>query len=171
MLIWPFARLINQTVVRFYRKRLENPIGSRATPSLPRTDETEGARMTHRRTRPREEAAMLDFAARWSRHGGGSSEDIFVTFGLAPRQYFLRLRALLAQPSADIAPAERAAMAAECQQRLAAEEHPYLQTRSTPQGRAMARDLTGTPSRPSARPNRVHRAEPSDTPQRNSNVI
>lgn len=42
---------------------------------------------------------MLDFATRWSRHGGGSSEDIFVTFGLTPRQYFLRLRTLLAHPS------------------------------------------------------------------------
>ncbi|ULD45186.1 DUF3263 domain-containing protein (plasmid) [Rhodococcus qingshengii] len=114
---------------------------------------------------------MLDFATRWSRHGGGSSEDIFVTFGLTPRQYFLRLRTLLAHPSADIAPPERAAMVAECQQRLAAEEFPYLQARGAPRDQAMVRGLTGTTSRPGARTNRVRRAESSGTPQRNSDVI
>lgn len=42
---------------------------------------------------------MVAFALRWAPFGGGSSEDIFVTFGLCERAYFQRLHTILAGPS------------------------------------------------------------------------
>jgi hypothetical protein len=45
--------------------------------------------------RPTEKARMLSFALQWQHYGGGSNEDIFVNFGLSPRQYFMRLLRIL----------------------------------------------------------------------------
>ncbi|MGU3438142.1 hypothetical protein ACNHUS_34680 [Actinomycetes bacterium M1A6_2h] len=41
---------------------------------------------------------MLGYARRWMPYGGGSSEDIMVTFGLVTETYFLRLRTMLTAP-------------------------------------------------------------------------
>ncbi|MFX1760745.1 DUF3263 domain-containing protein [Rhodococcus sp. As11] len=42
-----------------------------------------------------DEAATLDFAVKWRHWNGGPDEDIWVTFGIAPEEYFHRLRGLL----------------------------------------------------------------------------
>ncbi|MGV8872805.1 MAG: DUF3263 domain-containing protein [Rhodococcus sp. (in: high G+C Gram-positive bacteria)] len=34
---------------------------------------------------------MVEFASTWARFGGGTTEDIFVTFGLSPDKYYQRL--------------------------------------------------------------------------------
>ncbi|MFI8771854.1 hypothetical protein ACIGKQ_06805 [Gordonia sp. NPDC062954] len=41
----------------------------------------------------RERQAMLAFALRWAPHGG-DPDDIWTTFGVSDRTYFLRLRTL-----------------------------------------------------------------------------
>ncbi|MFT4398411.1 DUF3263 domain-containing protein [Gordonia lacunae] len=45
----------------------------------------------------RERGAMLAFAMHWAPYGGGDPEDIWITFGISARTYFLRLQALLNQ--------------------------------------------------------------------------
>lgn len=47
----------------------------------------------------RERDDMVAFAVRWAPFGGGSSEDIFITFGLAERTYFQRLHTILGGPA------------------------------------------------------------------------
>jgi len=42
-----------------------------------------------------DEAAILAFAVKWRHWNGGPDEDIFVTFGISPEDYFHRLRRLL----------------------------------------------------------------------------
>ncbi|WP_016692330.1 DUF3263 domain-containing protein [Rhodococcus rhodochrous] len=42
-----------------------------------------------------DEAAMIDFAVKWRHWNGGPDEDIWVTFGITPENYFHRLRGLL----------------------------------------------------------------------------
>ncbi|WP_032374083.1 hypothetical protein [Rhodococcoides fascians] len=39
--------------------------------------------------------SIAEFARLWGPFGGGSAEDIFVTFGLSPAEYFRRLRELV----------------------------------------------------------------------------
>ncbi len=48
----------------------------------------------HRKLDP-EQRRLVDFAAMWLHYGGGSREDIFVSFGLTEEQYFQRLLHLL----------------------------------------------------------------------------
>jgi hypothetical protein len=40
-------------------------------------------------------AEILEFALVWRHWGGGSDSDIFVEFGIFPREYFCRLEALI----------------------------------------------------------------------------
>lgn len=49
--------------------------------------------------RPTEKARILGFALQWQHYGGGSNEDIYVNFGLSPRQYFMRLLRILRGPT------------------------------------------------------------------------
>jgi len=49
--------------------------------------------------RPTEKARMLSFALQWQHYGGGSNEDIYVNFGLSPKQYFIRLLRILRSPT------------------------------------------------------------------------
>ncbi|MFV9431724.1 DUF3263 domain-containing protein [Rhodococcus aetherivorans] len=42
-----------------------------------------------------DEAAMIAFAVKWRHWNGGPDEDIWVTFGITPENYFHRLRGLL----------------------------------------------------------------------------
>ncbi|QHE70802.1 hypothetical protein GFS60_04393 [Rhodococcus sp. WAY2] len=46
-----------------------------------------------------EKARILSFALQWQHYGGGSNEDIYVNFGLSPRQYFMRLLRILRGPT------------------------------------------------------------------------
>ena len=56
---------------------------------------------------------------RWRHWGGGYDEDIFVHFGLHPRQYFLRVKKLLSTPAAaDLSPEEVAHLRRICSMRL-----------------------------------------------------
>ncbi len=44
-------------------------------------------------------ADLIRFAQIWAPYGGGSTEEIYVTFGLAPHAYFTRLRDALKSPA------------------------------------------------------------------------
>ncbi|MEY1677925.1 hypothetical protein AB4Z55_27535 [Gordonia sp. ABKF26] len=52
--------------------------------------------MTDWRSDPREREDMIAFALRWAPFGGGSSEDIWVRFGIPERVFFHRLHRVLA---------------------------------------------------------------------------
>lgn len=44
---------------------------------------------------PTDADRILDFAARWHRFGGGSPEDIFITFGIDKATYAARVLAIV----------------------------------------------------------------------------
>ena len=44
-----------------------------------------------------DESAMVAFAVKWRHWNGGPDEDIWVTFGITPENYFRRLRGLLTE--------------------------------------------------------------------------
>jgi len=44
---------------------------------------------------PDDTPTVLSFALKWRFWGGGPDEDIFVEFGLTPRQFFVRLQEIL----------------------------------------------------------------------------
>lgn len=64
---------------------------------------------------------LVDFADRWYRYGGGTDEDIFITFGLTERDYFRRLDWVLSTHGAatGLDPATIAAITQVCKRRLA----------------------------------------------------
>lgn len=65
-----------------------------------------------------DDLAMIDFLRRWHVYGGGRADDIMVGFGLAPSEYFRRVRMLL---EAGIHETDRTAidaMLAVCRKRL-----------------------------------------------------
>ena len=65
------------------------------------------------------DSAILTFARSWYGYGGGSAEDIYVEFGLHPKTYFERLKALLDSPAAaDIDESTRERIRAVCARRL-----------------------------------------------------
>lgn len=69
---------------------------------------------------PPEVARMLDFAQRWAPFGGGDPEDIFLSFGVRSRVYFVRLQQiLLKHPAVVPDPTLRAHLIAVCADRLA----------------------------------------------------
>lgn len=49
---------------------------------------------------------MLDFASRWHRFGGGSAEDIFVTFGIDRATFASRVMKLLEAPGSRLDPVQ-----------------------------------------------------------------
>lgn len=55
---------------------------------------------------------MLDFAVRWYHFGGGSTEDIFVLFGVDRGTFHRRMTAVLDDPTLTIGPELRTAMLA-----------------------------------------------------------
>lgn len=50
------------------------------------------------RTTQRERDDMIAFALRWAPFGGGSTEDIWLTFGVGERVFFQRLQRVLSTP-------------------------------------------------------------------------
>lgn len=69
-------------------------------------------------------AELLQFGTLWAPYGGGSDEDIFVTFGVPSHIYFTRLAKLLAARP-DLVPDEstRKVMLAVCNDRSGGEPH------------------------------------------------
>lgn len=80
------------------------------------------------------EAAMIDFACRWQPFGGGTSDDIFSTFGVPPRPYFTQLTALLSSSvTPELAESQRVKLLRQAKLRLVEEggniRTPRLQNR------------------------------------------
>ncbi|QZS59142.1 2-phospho-L-lactate guanylyltransferase [Rhodococcus opacus] len=80
------------------------------------------------------EAAMIDFARRWQPFGGGTSDDIFSTFGVPPRPYFTQLTALLSSSvTPELAESQRVKLLRQAKLRLVEEDGnirtPRLQNR------------------------------------------
>ncbi|PBC43152.1 hypothetical protein CJ178_17555 [Rhodococcus sp. ACPA4] len=84
-------------------------------------------------------AELIQFATLWAPYGGGSDEDIFVTFGVSSKVYFARLAKLLAT-HASLVPDEstRAEMLAVCDRRSGGEAR---QTRSHRGGAARSAQI------------------------------
>ncbi|KAF0956959.1 hypothetical protein [Rhodococcus sp. T7] len=61
---------------------------------------------------------LLDFAARWVHFGGGSAEEIFLTFGWNEARYFGRLRYLATRRFVPIDDVLRQRLLAVCAERL-----------------------------------------------------
>ena len=58
---------------------------------------------------------ILEFAKVWAPYGGAHHEDIFVAYGLTPRQYYQRLADLLPTvPSADLTPTQARLIHTQC---------------------------------------------------------
>ncbi|MFC9553904.1 2-phospho-L-lactate guanylyltransferase [Rhodococcus sp. NPDC056960] len=69
------------------------------------------------------EAAMIDFARRWQPFGGGTADDIFITFGVPPRPYFKQLTALLSSNvTPELAQSQREKLLRQAKLRLAEED-------------------------------------------------
>jgi hypothetical protein len=67
---------------------------------------------------------IIEFAKVWAPYGGGPDEDIFVTFGLTPQEYFTRLAALLATvPTGELSPSQLRTIRTLCAARLRATEN------------------------------------------------
>ena len=61
---------------------------------------------------------IVDFARKWQKFDGGPDEDIFVTFGLEPHEYFRRLKNILDDGSAALDPPAVSELATVCAYRL-----------------------------------------------------
>lgn len=77
---------------------------------------------------------MIDFACRWQPFGGGTSDDIFSTFGVPPRPYFTQLTALLSSSvTPELAESQRVKLLRQAKLRLVEEDGnirtPRLQNR------------------------------------------
>lgn len=71
---------------------------------------------------------LITFARAWAPYGGGTAEDIFVTFGITPYEYFTRLAALLGSTDCkDVAQQERRALLSVCARRIANPRDPKVQ--------------------------------------------
>ena len=63
--------------------------------------------------------AMIDYLRRWYQYGGGSDDDIFVTFGVSSRAFFSDLLALLDNwEGSALSARERTSMQKVCRARL-----------------------------------------------------
>lgn len=78
--------------------------------------------------------AVLDFAVKWRHWGGAPDEDIFVTFGVAARQYFARVLQLLRSPGHGLPTHIVTAVEQVCRTRLD-EEQPERRVRRRPERR------------------------------------
>lgn len=71
-----------------------------------------------------EAVRMVDFARRWAPFGGGDPEDIFTSFGISARRFFIRIQQIVStHPSAVSDPALRERLLAVCAHRLS-QPHP-----------------------------------------------
>ena len=71
------------------------------------------------------EREIVAFAKVWVPYGGGSDADIFVTFGLTPEQYFIRLATFLGSPPAgELTSAQRRTIRKACDQTPRAHPEP-----------------------------------------------
>lgn len=62
---------------------------------------------------------IVEFARKWQQFDGGPDEEIFVTFGLAPDEYFRRLQAILDDgAAAALTPPVAGELASVCARRL-----------------------------------------------------
>ncbi|MDV6266098.1 DUF3263 domain-containing protein [Rhodococcus globerulus] len=61
---------------------------------------------------------IVDFARKWQKFDGGPDEDIFVTFGLEPHEYFRRLKNILNNGNAALDPPAASELATVCAHRL-----------------------------------------------------
>jgi hypothetical protein len=61
---------------------------------------------------------IVEFARKWQQFDGGPDEEIFVTFGLAPDEYFRRLQAILDDGAAALTPPVAGELASVCAHRL-----------------------------------------------------
>lgn len=69
---------------------------------------------------PAEVNRMMNFACRWAPFGGGNAEDIFMTFGVSSRRYFLRVQQIITtHPEVVTDPIMRRRIVAVCAHRLA----------------------------------------------------
>ena len=79
------------------------------------------------------EREIVAFAKVWAPYGGGSDADIFVTFGLTPEQYFIRLATFLGSPPAgELTSTQRRTIRRVCDQRLAHTPNPTSRSSSSP---------------------------------------
>jgi hypothetical protein len=61
---------------------------------------------------------IVEFARKWQQFDGGPDEEIFVTFGLAPDEYFRRLQAILDDGVVALTPPVTGELATVCAHRL-----------------------------------------------------
>ena len=85
---------------------------------------------------------MVQFAKVWAPYGGGPDEDIFVTFGLTPREYFTRLTTLLPLlPAGELTPSQLRTIRTLCAERLGTAET-MIGTDTTPDAGPRGERLT-----------------------------
>ncbi|PQP19267.1 hypothetical protein [Rhodococcus opacus] len=72
----------------------------------------------------RDDDLVLEFGNRWAVFGGGSAEDIFVTFGWTEAQYFERLKVLAGRRFPPLDDTLRHRLLAVCAERLQRTAHP-----------------------------------------------
>nr|KOY49816.1 hypothetical protein ISGA_07730 [Gordonia sp. NB41Y] len=60
----------------------------------------------------------MDFLAQWYRHGGGSDQEIFETFGITSREYFSHILETLDDEHSDFSVATVAAIRSVARRRL-----------------------------------------------------
>ena len=95
---------------------------------------------------------ILEFAKVWAPYGGAHHEDIFVAYGLTPRQYYQRLADLLPTvPSADLTPTQARLIHTQCLNHINAqksqpESHEPL--RPAPNADRPIQSANSTPKRP-----------------------
>ncbi|CAG7620297.1 hypothetical protein SIM91_17950 [Rhodococcus opacus] len=92
----------------------------------------------------RDDDLVLEFGNRWAVFGGGSAEDIFVTFGWTEAQYFARLQVLAGRRFPPFDDTLRHRLLDVCAERLQRTDHP-------PSSAAKGH-VDGSASRPTARP-------------------
>ncbi|MGC0362662.1 hypothetical protein ABH922_000646 [Rhodococcus sp. 27YEA15] len=61
---------------------------------------------------------IVEFARKWRQFDGGPDEEIFVTFGLAPAEYFRRLQSILEADVAPLTPPDKSELSSICAHRL-----------------------------------------------------
>ncbi|MDV7090008.1 hypothetical protein GXW84_40670 [Rhodococcus sp. IEGM 248] len=92
----------------------------------------------------RDDDLVLEFGNRWALFGGGSAEDIFVTFGWTEAQYFERLQVLAGRRFPPLDDTLRQRLLAVCAERL-----PRIDHSPSPAAQGHVDD---SESRPTARP-------------------
>ncbi|REE70809.1 hypothetical protein C8E05_0135 [Rhodococcus wratislaviensis] len=92
----------------------------------------------------RDDDIVVEFGNRWALFGGGSAEDIFVTFGWTEAQYFERLQVLAGRRFPPLDDALRQRLLAVCAARLQRVDHPP--------SRAAKGHVDNRESRPTKRP-------------------